>query len=321
MPAKRPPPKKVRRTARRPSLPAPVASVDSNLTSPAQQSITGSAGTDPKDDISEIPIGALTLSDQTEGVAENAPKTDRNDKKAFRFLDLPAELRIEIYAQFFAGIDYTIDLDSDNYKRIHKKLGIFRTCRTIYSEASHAFYSTKTFRIFPTQPGRFFNTKKPLLARLNKRQRTCLTSLELRLGPGWGAPPRGWVVTPALGLAECVNVRKLTVLVEIDPSDNALKGFRKADGFYERFSGNLLDRVLAEMPLVKRVHFDAWSSVKKSGPMMTGLIEIAKARGRRICWGPERKWTDRDDDDDVAEQEDTSAVDFMNMMMQQQLVY
>jgi hypothetical protein len=226
---------------------------------------------------------------------EKGPK----NKKPFPFLDLPAELRIEIYAYYFNDIDYVIDLDPDNYKRIHKKLGIFRTCKTIYNEASQVFYGMHTFRLFPTHPGRFFKTKKPLLARLNARQRGWIRSLELRLGPGWNKPPRGWVVNSALGLADCINVRKLTVFVECDPSDGVFNGFRRADGFYETFSRNLLRDVLNEMPFLDCVHFDAWSSVKKSGAMMTGLLGVAAAHGKRIGWGPERQWSDRDDLDDV----------------------
>lgn len=235
-------------------------------------------------------MAALTLSDSTE-----ARKVARKKRKPFRFLDLPSELRIDIYAYHFEGTGDVIDLDSGNYKRIHKKLGLLRTCRIIYHEASHLFYSTRTFRIFPTEPGRHFKTKKPLLARLKTGQRRSLTSLELRLGPGWNKPPRGWVVNPALGLAECVNVRRLTVFVECDPSDNVFTGFRKADGFYEAFSMNLLDAVLAEMPFVGRIHFDAWSSVKITGAMMMGLLKVAHTRGREICWGPERNWTDQDE--------------------------
>jgi len=238
----------------------------------------------------------MTPPDSTQALSQIPPKKRRVPEKPFRFLDLPSELRIEIYAYHFEGIDRVIDLDSDNHKRIHKKLAILRTCRTIYHEASHVFYSTNTFRIFPTQPGRFFKTKKPLLARLNTNQRKLITSLELRLGPGWNKPPRGWVVNPALGLRECVNVRRLTVFVECDPSDKAFKGFRKSDGFYEAFSRTLFGEVLAEMPLVDRVHFDAWTSVKKDGAMMTGLLDVAEARGRTICWGPERQWDQKEEE-------------------------
>ena len=279
MPARRPP-KKVPRAGGRLSRP----------TSAPPSTPVSEAGNGCDNEIAEIPIQALTLSDVAEARPKIAPKKKH---KPFRFMALPSELRIEIYACHFRGTGWVIDLDSDNYKRIHQKLAILRTCRAIYQEASHVFYSTRTFRIFPTQPGRFFKTKKPLLARLKTRQRLSLTSLELRFGPGWNSPPRGWVVNPALGLAECVNVRELTVFVQCDPSDNIYTGWRKADGFYEAFSRDLLDQVLAEMPFVGRVYFDAWPGVKESGAMMTGLLEVAKARGRTICWGPE--WRDREE--------------------------
>jgi hypothetical protein len=317
MPPRRPQ-RKASRSARGPSLPTPVPSTPTTpLSSALPSTYASEAENGPEDDISKIPIHALTLSDPAGGATENPPSTEQKAKKPFRFMDLPSELRIEIYARFFEGTDPVIDLDADNYKRIHKKLGILRTCRTIYREASHVFYSTHTFRVFPTNGGRFSKTKKPLLARLNTRQRQSLTSLELRFGPGWNNPPRSWVVNSALGLAECVNVRKLTVFVEFDPSDNYFKSWRKADGFYETFSRKLLDGVLAEMPFIDRIHFDAWSSVKKSGAMMTGLLEVAKARGRKICWGPERNWTDHDDEESVVAHEDPVEVAFLNMLHQQ----
>jgi hypothetical protein len=219
--------------------------------------------------------------------------------KPFPFLSLPSELRLKIYVYHFSGCNGTgtIDLDPDNYKRIHKKLAILRTCRIVYAEASHLFYSVNAFRIFPTFPGRFFKTKRPLLARLASNQRRALTTLELRLGPGWTSPPRGWVVNPALGLKECVNVRKLTVYVECDPSDNFFTGFRTADGFYEGFCRTLLDNVLNQLPMLKSVEFDAWPGVKKSGDMMRGLLEVVSIQNRMVTWGPERKWTDSMDDD------------------------
>lgn len=110
-------------------------------------------------------------------------------------------------------------------------------------------------------------------------------------------PPRGWVVNPALGLKDCVNVRYLTVYVECDPSDGVFKGFRRADGFYEGFSRDLLEKVLAELPSVDRVYFDAWTSVKKNGAMMRALLETAVSQERKICFGPDRGWTDKEEEE------------------------
>ncbi|KAL2174218.1 uncharacterized protein P884DRAFT_230965 [Thermothelomyces heterothallicus CBS 202.75] len=302
--APRRPQRRAIRTAVDPALPTPDQSTETTPVSSAFPSAYPSEAENESDAEEGILSAPMTPPATGAVVPQTPPKKRRISEKPFRFLDLPSELRVEIYALHFEGIDKVVDLDSDNYKRVHKKLAIFRTCRTIYHEASHVFYSTHTFRIFPTQPGRFFKTKKPLLARLNTNQRRSITSLELRLGPGWNRPPRGWVVNPALGLSECVNVRQLTVFVECDPSDSVFKGFRKADGFYETFSRNLLDDVLAEMPFLDRVHFDAWSSVKKTGAMMTGLLEVARARGRKICWGPERGWSEEEEEDEGGQRDE-----------------
>ncbi|KAK3395728.1 hypothetical protein B0T20DRAFT_44257 [Sordaria brevicollis] len=251
-------------------------------------------------------MGALTLvagPAEATGEASAPPKPlsrlARRKQKPFPFLELPAELRVKIYEYFFDDTHYVLDLDPDNYRRIHKKLGFFRTCRTISLEAGYLFYSTHTFRIFPTHPGKHFKTKKPLLARMSSRQRSWITSLEMRLGPGWNKPPRGWVVNPALGLHECTSVRKLTVFVECDPSDGIFNGFRRADDFYEGFSRNLLTDVLNQMPSLDNVTFDAWSSVRKKGAMMRGLINTAVSHGKQIQWGPERGWTDEDNEEDI----------------------
>lgn len=243
-----------------------------------------------------MPIASLTL---------DTPlipfRTQRKEAapKPFPFLALPSELRIKVYEHFFDGADRVLDLGPGNYKRIHKLLGLMRVCRQVHAEATHFFYSTRSFRIFPTQPQRLYKTKRPLVARLKAGQRRCITSLELRLGPGWNAPPRAWVVTDALGLGDYVNVRKLSVFVEFDPSDGAFKGFRRSDGFYEGFSRRLLASVIGALPAVDVIEFDGWPGVKKSGAMMHGLLDVAMQSKRIIRWGPERGWTDADEEQPV----------------------
>ncbi|KAH8882554.1 hypothetical protein GQ53DRAFT_455636 [Thozetella sp. PMI_491] len=276
-----------------PALPTPI---QSSHTTPLSSAYPSTYASEVELDVDELAttIDGLMLRDPS-GKSTGLIKKPRK-AKPFPFLNLPSELRIKIYGYHFADTPNVIDLDPDNHKRIHKKLALLRVCRTVYSEAAYVFYSTHTFRLFPTHPGRFFKTKKPLLARMTPGQRANIYSLELRLGPGWNKPPRGWVVNDALGLADCINVRKLTVFVECDPGDSVFKGFRHADGFYEGFSRGLLEDVLYGLPQLERIHFDAWSSVNKSGGMMSGLFETSVAHGRQICWGPERGWTDLEEE-------------------------
>ncbi|KAJ8111847.1 hypothetical protein ONZ43_g5523 [Nemania bipapillata] len=288
------------RTASAASGPTPIASaipstVSSTLPTPLSSAYPSTYASEAEIDINEevenLTLDALNLQSETPG----SPKSKRTKQQPFRFLHLPSELRLKVYEHHFINTGHVLDLDPDNYKRIHQKLAILRTCRTIYVEASYSFYSTHPVRVFPTHPGRFFKTKKPLLARLKPGQRACINTLELRLGPGWSKPPRGWEVNSALGLNQCVNVTKLTVFVECDPGNDIFKGFRQPGGFYEAFSKKLLTGVLEEMPWVHRVEFDAWPSVKKSGALMTGLIDLITARSLRISWGPERGWTDAEE--------------------------
>lgn len=233
-----------------------------------------------------------------EGEYEDEEEAAAKAKKArapFAFFELPSELRTKIYTYVFARVPRVLDLDPDNFRNVHRTiLPLFLVNRQIHNEASHHFYSTHIFRVFPCHPGRFFKTKKPLLARLSPRYRASLSALDLRLGPGWNAPPRGWVVNDALGLKDCVNVRVLHVFVEVDPSHSIFKGFRKADNFYENFSKSLLTDILDEVPSVVETQFDAWSQVRRDGNMLSGLLQIAAIRKKLISWGPERDWTEEE---------------------------
>ncbi|EFX01122.1 hypothetical protein CMQ_6064 [Grosmannia clavigera kw1407] len=269
-------------------------------------------GEEAKFDISTIPIHRLTLDDPTEdpvtGTADEVAETDvaqaaEEDKaagkkvaKPFPFLQLPSELRVRVYGYHFEGVDPVLDLSPDNYRKVHRKLAFLRTCRHIYVEASHFFYSAHVFRIFPTYPGRFFKTRRPLLARLRRNQRVDLTELELRLGPGFNKPPKCWAVTRKLGLHECANVRKIRVFVQLDPSVSWLDGFRKP-GFYEAFSSGLLDDILKEARAVEVVELDGYESVRKAAPIMQALVQVARDHGKKIVWGPRNGWTETADNE------------------------
>ncbi|PNY24254.1 Uncharacterized protein TCAP_05809 [Tolypocladium capitatum] len=263
---------------------------------------TVAAQADSEDEANKRSIASLTLDVPLIPLKTKAQRVPLNP---FPFLSLPSELRVKVYEHYFDGTDKVLDLDPDNHRRIHKILGLMRVCKQIHAEAAHLFYSTRPFRIFPTHHAK---KKKPLLARLKPGQREYITSLELRLGPGWNSPPKTWVVNDALGLKDCVNVRKLNVFVECDPSDGVFKGFRRSEGFYEGFSRRLLASVIDELPAVGVIEFDAWSSVKKSGDMMRGLLDVATQSKRLIRWGPERGWTDTDEDTTSAD----SAARFVN---------
>ncbi|PHH82844.1 hypothetical protein CDD82_4577 [Ophiocordyceps australis] len=266
---------------------APRASRIHTLESISNAPVRGPPDSEIDHEANTLSIASLTLD------TPFLPLTQPRKKPAnspFPFLSLPSELRLKIYAYYFGGTDSVLDLGPYNYKRVHKFLGLMRVCAQIHSEATHFFYSTRIFRLFPVFPGRYFKSKKPLLARLRSTQRACLTVLELRLGPGWNAPPRGWTVNDTLGLKDCTAVHKLRVFVECDPSDNSFKGFRRAEGFYEGFCCSLLQDVIQGLPHLQTVEFDAWPSVNISGAMMGNLIDLVLELKHQIKWGPERGW-------------------------------
>ncbi|MCJ1258858.1 hypothetical protein MMC24_006692 [Lignoscripta atroalba] len=205
-------------------------------------------------------------------------------RKPFRFFDLPLELRRKILGMVLLT-DRTIDLDYLNHRRIAPRLVLFLTSKRIHEEAYPVFYGGHTFRIFPTNISAR-SKAKPLLARLPPHYRSAMLSLELRLGPGWSKPPKSWDVTDDLGLGDAMEVRKIKVFVECDPSHEIFNGFRVAKDFYTNFSGTMLKDIITRLPVLEQVQFDGYPSVSRNAPLMMRLMEEVKNGQKRITWGP-----------------------------------
>lgn len=212
--------------------------------------------------------------------------------RSFPFFLLPSELRLRIYELLLVHAS-TIDLDPLNHRRLRDLQSLLLTSHRVRAEASQVFYGSNTFRLFPLHP-RFFHTKRPLLARLPHHHRAAIHTLELRLGPGWTAPPKCWDAgSPRLGLADCTAVRRLEVFVECDPaSDEIFRGFRRGDDFYTRFCRDLVHQIMCRVPSLSVVQFDAWPSVRREAPLVRALLGLVEENGLIITWGPARGWRD-----------------------------
>lgn len=99
-----------------------------------------------------------------------------------------------------------------------------------------------------------------------------------------------------LGLEEMVAVRTVKVFVECDPSHEIFNGFRIDRDFFTDFSGGLLKDVLQRFPSVILVELDGWPAVKREGPLVKRLLEVARNAGVRVSEVGGKEDDDEDQD-------------------------
>lgn len=219
--------------------------------------------------------------------------------KPFRLLDLPSEIRLQIYHFVLftptrkSALKRTGNVGASSKKSkplapSSHRLALFLVSRQLHDEATHFFYSTQTFRVLPIQDF----LRMPTIRALPSRHRASITTIELILGSSWTAPPKSWVINQGLGLHDMHLTRTLKVFVQCDPSHPVFEGFRISKDFYTNFCGNLLHDVLGRLPALVQVEFDAWPSVDRNGPLMARLLAETRRAHKKILWGPERGWTD-----------------------------
>jgi hypothetical protein len=254
-------------------------------------------------DYREKQMNTLKIEDTSPNVEDDDNDEDNDDDddddepaQFFRFFDLPSELRLRVY-ELLLVFPKTFDLDPQNARTIAPTLRLLTVNQQMHDEASRVFYARNTFRVFPIH-GKYINKKHPLLAWLPRKYRAHLTRLELRVGPGFTKPPKHWVVDSRLGLSATTRVYKLRIFVQLDPSEHpSFGGLLVGRNHYTEYCVALVRALLAQLPSVSEVEFDAYPGVNKDSPLLMGLMDEARLNQKRITWGDERGWdtiVDRD---------------------------
>lgn len=238
-------------------------------------------------------------------------------REPFPFLNLPSEIRLRVYHFVLftptrkSGVlknAGTVGSSAKKSKPIaptSHRIALFLVSRRVHDEASHMFYSSQIFRLFPVQDF----SRRPTVRALPRRHRPSVTTIELILGNSWTAPPRSWIVNQGLGLHDMILTRTLKIFIECDPSQPIFEGFRVSKEYYTEFAGNLMRQILERLPGLVQVEFDGYPSVRKDGDLMLRLLHETQMARKRVLWGPERGWTDREEAPALAEDAADAAID------------
>ncbi|KAL5342638.1 hypothetical protein BJX70DRAFT_302016 [Aspergillus crustosus] len=247
-----------------------------------------------------------------EGTQEKEEESEEDEvtntwRAPFRFFDLPAEIRLRVYhyALFTPRRNRplksngSVGASAKNPPRspLSQRLAIFLVSRQMHNEAADYFYATQAFRVFHIQD----HSHMPTITGIPSRYRSSIGTIELILGSSWHAPPRSWKVTKSLGLEDMIRLQLLKVFVECDPSHPVFEGWRISNSFYQDFAGGLLKQILERLPDLVYVEFDGNPSVLKNGALMKRLLLETRTAGKKVVWGPQRRWTDYDKEDMIAE--------------------